>query len=125
MELIMRCTQEHGLSVGGEKYLEYHAEKQPVHHCELCGHTTGGDFVKEQYGSAEYLGLCNDGPDLYRYKRKGTQDEWIYEIIKEGAWSSGPMLFTELCSARPKDATDRTSLIKESAWKNKAINKYY
>ena len=90
----MRCTQIMGLTKAAHQFLQENCATTPINKCPTCGHTTGGETIKQTYKDCSDFGLCDDGPILNEYTLKDGRK--VREVIQADPWSSGPMFFLAL-----------------------------
>jgi hypothetical protein len=86
----IRETQIFGLSDAAEAFLSENA-KRGVAACPCCGQDVQNKILKSEYGSAESLGMFDDGPRLYEYQL--TDGRKAREVVQVAPWSSGPCVF--------------------------------
>jgi hypothetical protein len=86
----IRETQIFGLNEDADRFLSENA-KRGVAACPSCGQDVKDQILKREYGSAESLGMFDDGPRLYEYQL--TDGRKAREVVQADPWSSGPCIF--------------------------------
>lgn len=69
-------------------------------------------LVMEKYDDASECGMFDDGPNLHKYQLK--DNTWIYEVVQDSPWSSGPCIFLSL-------KHENGEIIEESLWSDEEI----